>query len=144
MPGRERWESKFARLSNGRFSGVVNGPDAASLYGIPWVVHDEGLDQFVCDALHLITDPPDLTEWRALNERVGRATTPVRIGLIGKYVRLVDAYLSVVESLKHAGIHHGADVEIDWTQAGDVEGLPGEHRLRALSLLHIPAPTRPY
>ncbi len=137
-PISDELERKISRLSNVPFSGVVNCPDAGSLYEIPLVVHDEGLDQFVCDALHLITDPPDLTDWRALNDRVARATTPVRIGLIGKYVSLVDAYLSVVESLKHAGIHHGADVEIDWIQAEDVEGLLGENRLRDLDGIVIP------
>ena len=131
-------ERKISRLSNVPFNGVVNCPDAGSLYEIPLVVHDEGLDQFVCDVLHLITDPPDLTEWRALNERVARATTPVRIGLIGKYVSLVDAYLSVVEALNHAAIHHGADVDIDWIQAEDVEGLLGENRLRDLDGIVIP------
>ena len=62
--------------------------------------------------------------------KVDAATTPVRIGLIGKYVQLPDAYLSVVESLKHAGFHHGAKVEIDWIQAEDVEGLLAAGRLR--------------
>ena len=131
-------ERKISRLSNVPFAGVVNCPDAGSLYEIPLVVHDEGLDQFVCDALHLITDPPDLDGWRALNERLAEANTPVRIGLIGKYVSLVDAYLSVVESLNHAGIHHGAAVEIDWIQAEDVEGLLGENRLRDLDGIVIP------
>ena len=131
-------ERKISRLSNVPFAGVVNCPDAGSLYEIPLVVHDEGLDQFVCDALHLITDPPDLDGWRALNERLAEANTPVRIGLIGKYVSLVDAYLSVVESLNHAGIYHGAVVEIDWILAEDVEGLLGEIRLRDLDGIVIP------
>ena len=131
-------ERKISRLSNVPFSGVVNCPDADSLYEIPLVIHDEGLDQFVCDALHLITDPPDLTEWRDLNRRVSEAAKPVRIGLIGKYVSLVDAYLAVVESLKHGGIHHGADVQIEWIQAEDVEGLLGENRLRDLDGIVIP------
>jgi CTP synthase len=137
-PISDELERKISRLSNVPFNGVVNCPDAGSLYEIPLVVHDEGLDQFVCDALHLITDPPDLTEWRELNERMTQATVPVRIGLIGKYVSLVDAYLSVVESLNHAGIYHGADVEIDWIQAEDVEGLLGENRLRDLDGIVIP------
>ena len=131
-------ERKISRLSNVPFAGVVNCPDAGSLYELPLVVHDEGLDQFVCDTLHLITDPPDLDGWRALNERLAEATTPVRIGLFGKNVSLVDAYLSVVESLTHAGIHNGAAVEIDWIQAEDVEGLLGENRLRALDGIVIP------
>ena len=131
-------ERKISRLSNVPFAGVVNCPDAGSLYEIPLGVHDEGRDQFVCDALHLITDPPDLDGWRALNERLAEANTPVRIGLIGKYVSLVDAYLSVVESLNHAGIYHVAAVEIDWIQAEDVEGLLGENRLRDLDGIVIP------
>ena len=60
---------------------------------------------------------------------VEAATIPVKIGLIGKYIELPDAYLSVVESLKHAGFHHGAKVEIDWIQAEDVEGLLAAGRL---------------
>ena len=63
---------------------------------------------------------------------------PVRIGLIGKYVDLPDAYLSVVEALKHGGFHHGADVEVDWIQAEDVEGLLAEGRLRDLDGIVIP------
>ena len=65
----------------------------------------------------------DLSEWEILVDRVETATEPVRIGIIGKYVSLPDAYLSVVEALKHGGFHHGAEVEIDWIQAEDVEGL---------------------
>ena len=70
--------------------------------------------------------------------RVEAATTPVRIGLIGKYVNLPDAYLSVVEALRHGGYHHGADVEIDWIQAEEVEGLLAEGRLRDLDGIVIP------
>ena len=69
---------------------------------------------------------------------VEAATTPVRIGLIGKYVQLPDAYLSVVESLKHAGFHHGAKVEVDWIQAEDVEGLLAAGRLAELDGIVIP------
>ena len=71
-------------------------------------------------------------------KRVDEATTPVRIGLIGKYVQLPDAYLSVVEALKHAGFHHGAKVDIDWIQAEDVEGLLASDRLRDLDGIVIP------
>ena len=70
--------------------------------------------------------------------RVESATDPVRIGIIGKYVNLPDAYLSVVESLRHAGFHHGAGVEIDWIQAEQVDGLLAEGRLRDLDGIVIP------
>ena len=80
----------------------------------------------------------DLTSWTALVDTVEAATKPVRIGLIGKYVQLQDAYLSVVESLKHAGFYHGAKIELDWIQAEDVEGLLGQGRLSDIDGLVIP------
>ena len=74
--------------------------------------------------------PLDLTDWERLVERVEAATKPVRIGLIGKYVNLPDAYLSVVEALRHGGYSHGAKIELDWIQAEEVEGLLAEGRLQ--------------
>jgi CTP synthase len=71
-------------------------------------------------------------------DKVEAATKPVKIGLIGKYVDYQDAYLSVVESLKHAGFHHGAKVEIDWIQAEEVEGLLATARLADLDGMIIP------
>ena len=62
----------------------------------------------------------------------------MRVGIIGKYVSLPDAYLSVVEALKHGGFHHGAKVEIDWIQAEEVEGLLADGRLRDLDGIVIP------
>jgi CTP synthase len=117
---------------------VVNAADASSLYDIPLVIHDEGLDTVVCRILALPAIEPDLTEWTKLVRSVEAATFPVRIGIIGKYVSLPDAYLSVVESLNHAGFHHGADVEIEWIQAEDVEGLLAAGRLKDLDGIVIP------
>ena len=93
---------KISRLCDVPFEGVINAADAASLYEIPLVVHEEGLDSFICN--HFRIDPPeaDLTEWRALVDRVFSPEQTVRVGIIGKYVSLIDAYLSVVEALNHA------------------------------------------
>ncbi len=82
--------------------------------------------------------PLDLSPWETVVELVEAAVKPVRIGLIGKYVQLPDAYLSVVEALKHAGFHHGAAVEIDWIQAEEVEGLLADGRLADLDGMVIP------
>ena len=82
--------------------------------------------------------PVDLGPWEDVVAMVEAATEPVRIGLIGKYVELHDAYLSVVESLKHAGFHHGAKVEVDWIQAEEVEGLLAAGRLAELDGIVIP------
>jgi len=121
-------------------AAVVSAVDARNLYEIPLVLNDEGLDTYVCNLLRFDAPQhePDLTEWESLVARIEAATTPVRIGLIGKYVNLPDAYLSVVEALKHGGYHHGADVQIDWIQAEDVEGMLGEGRLRDLDGIVIP------
>jgi CTP synthase len=129
---------KISNLSSVPLPAVVSAPDADSLYEIPLILHDEGLDNVVCDLLRIDAGEPDLEEWLALNRRVEAATIPVRVGLIGKYIELVDAYLSVVESLNHGGIHLGVDVQIEWIQAEDVEGLLIADRLRDLDGIVIP------
>ena len=129
---------KISGLCDVEVDSVINCADANSLYDIPLVIHDEGLDAVVCKILHLPDTPPDLTEWKALVARVAAATFPVRVGIIGKYVSLPDAYLSVVESLKHAGFAHGVDVEIEWIQAEEVEGLLTAGRLSGLDGIVIP------
>jgi CTP synthase len=131
-------ERKISNLCDVPVDAVVNAADAASLYEIPLTLHNEGLDSYVCDVLRLDAPDPDLAAWRGLVARVEAATIPLRIGIIGKYVSLPDAYLSVVESLRHAGFAHGADIEVDWIQAEDVEGLLAAGRLRDLDGVVIP------
>jgi CTP synthase len=129
---------KISSLCDVPVEAVVNAADADSLYDIPLVLRDEGLDAVVCDLLRIEAAEPDLLDWEDLVRRVAAATFPVRIGIIGKYVSLPDAYLSVVESLHHAGAHHGARIELDWIQAEDVEGLLAAGRLHDLDGMVIP------
>ncbi|CAN5831936.1 hypothetical protein BH23ACT2_BH23ACT2_07620 [soil metagenome] len=129
---------KISSLCDVPAAAVVNCADAANIYEIPLVLHEEGLDTEVCEILRLGGVEPDLAEWEALVERVEAATDPVRIGIIGKYVTLIDAYLSVVEATKHGGFHHGAKVDIEWIQAEDVEGLLAAGRLGDLDGIVIP------
>ena len=123
--------------------------DAPNLYEIPLALHDEGLDDYVCRILRLGEEPGDavtgegrrlldLSHWQGLVGRVESASKPVRIGLIGKYVNLPDAYLSVVEALRHGGYAHGAHVQLDWVQAEEVGGLLVEGRLRDLDGMVVP------
>ncbi len=128
---------KISNLCDVDEGAVVNAADARNIYELPLVLHDEGLDAVICRILQLPGEP-DLSAWEALVERMENAEQTVRIGLIGKYVDLPDAYLSVVESLRHAGYHHGARVEVDWVQAEDVEGLLAEGRLAGLDGMVIP------
>ncbi len=129
---------KISNLCDVPMEGVVNAADASSLYDIPLVLHDEGLDTYVCRVLGLDDREIDLGPWREIVAKVEAATTPVQIGLIGKYVSLPDAYLSVVESLKHGGLHHGGDIQIEWIQAEEVEGLLAAGRLKDLDGMVIP------
>jgi CTP synthase len=129
---------KISLLCDVPQEAVVSAIDAANLYEIPLVLHDEGLDDYVCRLLRFDNRPADLEDWQALVDRIEDATTPVRVGLIGKYVILPDAYLSVVEALRHGGFAHGARVDIEWIQAEDVEGLLAAGRLRDLDGIVIP------
>jgi CTP synthase len=129
---------KISNLCDVERRAVVNAADARSLYEIPLVLHEEGLDAYICGILGLGDRPADLTEWRALVDRIDAAVQPVHIGIVGKYVSLPDAYLSVVEALNHGGFHHGAEVEIEWIQAEEIEGLLVAQRLRDLDGVVIP------
>ncbi|MEI7506541.1 MAG: CTP synthase [Actinomycetes bacterium] len=128
---------KISNLCDVDERAVVNAADVRNIYELPLVLHDEGFDTVVCDVLQ-IDAKPDLSSWQSVVTMVENATKPVRIGLIGKYIELHDAYLSVVESIKHAGFHHGASVEIDWIQAEEVEGLLAAGRLSELDGMVIP------
>ena len=130
---------KISRLCDVHADGVVNAADAGNIYEIPLVLHEEGLDERRVRGAPADRLPaPDLREWEALVSKVEAATRPVRIGIIGKYVALQDAYLSVVEATKHGGFEIGADVEFEWIQAEEVEGLMADGRLRDLDGVVIP------
>ncbi|MDD9371162.1 MAG: CTP synthase [Acidimicrobiales bacterium] len=137
-PLSDQLKQKISRLCDLTPEAVVNCADAESLYEVPLALHDEGFDAVLCEHLGLGAEPPDLTEWERLVDRVESATRELRIGVIGKYVSLPDAYLSVVEALNHGGFHHGARIDVEWIQAEDAEGLLAEGRLRDLDGIVIP------
>ena len=133
-----RLKEKISQLCDVPEEGIVSAVDADTLYEIPLVLNDEGLDDYVCRVLHIDDRPPDLGAWRDLVRRVEASDQEVRIGLVGKYVNLPDAYLSVVEALKHGGYACSARVVIDWIASDDAEGLLAEGRLRDLDGIVIP------
>ena len=133
----ESLKRKISNMCDVPEKHVINAADARNIYELPLILHDEGIDSVVCETLRLDA-AIDLSPWEELVEKVESAVTPVRIGLIGKYVDYQDAYLSIVESLKHAGFAHGAKVEIDWIQAEEVEGLLTAGRLEHLDGMIIP------
>ncbi|MGI9540156.1 MAG: CTP synthase [Miltoncostaeaceae bacterium] len=96
---------------------VVSAVDASNIYELPLMFEEEGFASVVLDRLGMATGPPNLEDWTRLVRRIHACDGRVRIALVGKYVQLHDAYLSVVEALKHSGVHHGVEVEIDWIDA---------------------------
>jgi CTP synthase len=100
---------------------VINAPDAGSIYEVPLIMEREGLATQVIDLLQLEQRNPDLTQWQNLVDRMQTSTQEVKIALVGKYTQLGDAYLSVVEALKHSAIATGAKLEIIWVNSEDLE-----------------------
>ena len=114
---------------------VISAEDSDDIYKVPIAMEEEGLDRVVCERLGLPLDDIDLGDWRAVVDRLSKTRGTARIALVGKYVQLHDAYLSVVEALKHGGLAQGVDVEIDWVDA-DADDL-GD-RLRAADGVLVP------
>ena len=140
QPISDSLKRKVSLLCDVAVEGVISAVDAPSIYDIPLVLHDEGLDTVVSRTL-AIDDrqyPVDLTAWQQVVARVAAADRPVRIGLVGKYINLPDAYLSVVEALRHAGFHHGVRMDIDWIQAEEVPDLVNTDRMALLDGIVIP------
>jgi CTP synthase len=131
---------KVSLLSDVDVEGVISAPDAGSIYEIPLVLNDEGLDDYLVRHLRLEDKAaePDLTEWRALVERIRKPRRTVRIALVGKYINLPDAYLSVTQALQHAGFHHGVDVEVVWVASDDLEDPGNRGMLDTVDGILIP------
>ncbi|MCA1716778.1 MAG: CTP synthase [Actinobacteria bacterium] len=111
---------KISLFSDTELESVIPAENAPTLYSIPLTLHEERLDDLVLEKLRLAAPAPDLTEWRALVDRMLSAEKSVKVAIVGKYVKLQDAYLSVVEALGHAGGAHGVKVDIDWIDSEDL------------------------
>ena len=130
-------KGKISILCDVPMSGVISAVDAASIYKVPLVLRREGLDTELANHLRIDAEP-DLSEWEALVERIDAAVDPVKIAIVGKYVNLRDAYLSVMEALKHGGFRHGADVQIEWVASDDLGGSATEAALADADGILIP------
>ncbi len=109
---------KIALFASLPVAAVVSAYDVPDIYRVPIAFHNEGVDDFILrEHFGLQSPEPDLSGWEAITRRAAEATRSVRIALVGKYVKLADAYLSVVEALRHAGVHHDTRVEVDWVDS---------------------------
>ena len=128
---------KIALFADIETKAVIANSDINDVYLVPAALHEEGLDALVCEKLSLETEPADLSAWSELSKRIHARKGEVEIALVGKYVKLQDAYLSVAEALKHSGILHGVGVRLRWVDA-EGDGADAERQLADADGILVP------
>ena len=118
-------------------AAVISAIDQPSLYEVPLAMYDEGLDTVVLDRLGMDAPDPDLREWRSIAARASGATDRIEVAIVGKYVDLPDAYLSVVEAVRHGGLEHDVHIDLRWVAADDVE-RDGTNALQGVDAVIVP------
>jgi CTP synthase len=124
---------KIALFASLPMEAIVSACDVDNIYKVPLTFRDQGVDDFVLEHVGLEAAPPDLSKWTEPIERAARATRTVRIALVGKYVQLEDAYLSVSEALRHAASLQDGRVEIEWVDSESLEAGDDQETFRRLS-----------
>ena len=130
---------KIALFANLPVDDVVSARDVDSIYKVPLYFRAEGTDDRILDKFGIESDTtPDLADWEALVKRHDAADTSIRIGLVGKYTKLADAYLSVIEALNHAGMHHDGRIDLRWVDSEQLTDEETEQELEACDGILIP------
>jgi CTP synthase len=129
---------KIALFANLPVESVISARDVDSIYKVPLYFRAEGLDDQILDHFGMEGPAPDLSEWEALVKRADAAETTVKIGLVGKYIQLEDAYLSVIEALGHAGTHNDCKIDVRWIDAESVDREEAERQLEECDGILIP------
>ncbi len=130
--------SKIALFASVPVEAVISAHDVDNIYKVPLLFRAEGVDDLILDHFGLEQPAPDLSDWEKLCRKADEADRKVRIALVGKYVKLEDAYMSVVEALRHAGFHHGAEVEIDWVDSESAQEEEVRSKLESADGILIP------
>jgi CTP synthase len=120
MPVPQEMKDKIGLFCDIDPKAVIEARDADTLYQVPIDLQEQKMDELVCKHLKLETHEPDMEEWKQLIKRVTNLKGKAKIALVGKYVALQDAYISVVEALRHAGYHFDTDIEINWINSESV------------------------
>ena len=131
-------KDKLALFCDVTTDAVIESRDVETLYTIPLSLQEQKMDQLVLDYFGLDLPEADMTGWRELEQRVLHLENKVKIGLVGKYVELPDAYLSVVEALKHAGFYHNSDIELSWINAEDINADNVDSYLKDVDGILVP------
>ena len=130
--------NKIALFCDVDESAVIPLETADNIYAVPLMIEETGLGDYILDRFKLRADAPDLNEWCEIVSRSRMVTEKLRIGIVGKYVELHDAYMSVKESIIHAAIHLDKDVQIEWIHSGDLEKGRAGQELHELDGILVP------
>jgi CTP synthase len=128
---------KIALFTNVEERAVISMMDASSIYRIPMMLHEQGLDAFVCERFGLSLPPADLHEWKAVVDAVAHPEGEVRIAMVGKYMDLTESYKSLSEALVHAGIRNRTRVVVDYVDSEELE-RSGLERLKQAHGILVP------
>ncbi|MGY0691164.1 CTP synthase [Virgibacillus sp. FSP13] len=138
LPISKDMKEKIALFCDINEQAVIEMRDADTLYQVPIALQEQHLDQLTCDHFGLDCQPAEMDEWKALVKKVRNLSKTVNIGLVGKYVELPDAYISVVESLKHAGFLYDTDINIHWINAEKLDKESIKHELDQVDGILVP------
>ncbi|RYG71718.1 CTP synthase [Lentibacillus lipolyticus] len=131
-------KEKIALFCDTDKNAVIEMRDADTLYQVPIALQNQNLDQLVCDHLGLTCGEADMRDWNDLLHRVRHLSRTTEIGLVGKYVELPDAYLSVVEALKHAGFAFDTDIKVKWINSEQLDNESIQHELEQVDGILVP------
>jgi len=131
-------KEKLSEFCDVPVASVITAQDAKSIYEVPLMLEREGLAQQALELLHLPQHEPNLTDWQTLVERLYAPTHRIEIAIVGKYIRLSDAYLSVVEALRHAAIAMECDLNLRWISSESLESGSAEGYLAGVSGILVP------
>ncbi|MFB8788623.1 MAG: CTP synthase [Potamolinea sp.] len=131
-------KEKLSEFCDVPVESVITAQDARSIYEVPLMMEREGLAHQTLDLLHMQQREPDLTHWQTLVERLYSPNNKIEIAIVGKYIRLSDAYLSVVEALRHAAIAMESELILRWINSEDIEVYGAEHFLAGINGIVVP------
>ncbi|MGM0842407.1 MAG: CTP synthase [Bacillota bacterium] len=138
MPMTQDMKDKIALFCDIDKNAVIEAMDADTLYSVPLALQDQKLDEITCQHLKLNCHEADMTEWNELVDRVKNLSRKTRIALVGKYVELQDAYISVVEALRHAGYQFDSDIEVRWLNSELIDNANVAEKLADVDGILVP------
>jgi CTP synthase len=138
LPVTDDLREKIALFCDVEVEAVVPLTTVDTIYEVPLILEDAGIADFICHKLNIECRPPDLSEWRKLVDHIKKPKPTMTIGVVGKYVELEDAYISVYEALQHAATQQDCEVKIEWISSEDLERGRGIERLEHVDGLVVP------